>query len=165
MDLTIRRATANDYDSMCELFNEVDALHRENLPRIFQQPQGAAREKDYYLGLIADEDVALLVAQEGTDLVGYAHAIVRDTPVLPVFVPRRYAVVDAVVVRSGSQFHGIGRRLMDEVQLWAIAKGATSLELNVYEFNETAIAFYERLGYQTLSRKMSKELRKDKPAR
>jgi ribosomal protein S18 acetylase RimI-like enzyme len=53
---------------------------------------------------------------------------------------------------------------MDEVRVWAIAKGATAIELNVYEFNETAIAFYERLGYQTLSRKMSKELAKDKAA-
>lgn len=48
--------------------------------------------------------------------------------------------------------------LMDEIQKWAIVKGATSIELNVFEFNYTAISFYERLGYQTLSRKMSKEL-------
>jgi ribosomal protein S18 acetylase RimI-like enzyme len=53
---------------------------------------------------------------------------------------------------------------MDKMQEWAIARGATSLELNVYEFNETAISFYERLGYQTLSRKMSKELTKDQTA-
>ena len=48
--------------------------------------------------------------------------------------------------------------LMHKMQAWAIEKGATSIELNVYEFNETAISFYEKLGYRTLSRKMSKEL-------
>ncbi len=53
---------------------------------------------------------------------------------------------------------------MEKMQEWAIAKGATSIELNVYEFNETAISFYEGLGYQTLSRKMSKELQKSKGA-
>jgi ribosomal protein S18 acetylase RimI-like enzyme len=164
MEISIRKATADDYSAMCELFNEVDALHRDKLPRIFRQPDGAAREKDYYLGLIADEDVALLVAEVAQDLVGYVHALVRDAPAVPVFVPRRYAVVDAVVVRSGFQFHGIGRRLMDEAQAWALAKGAASIELNVYEFNEPAISFYERLGYQTLSRKMSKELGKDEAA-
>jgi ribosomal protein S18 acetylase RimI-like enzyme len=164
MEIIVRKATADDYSAVCELFNEVDALHRDNLPRIFQQPDGAPREKDYYLGLIADKNVALLVAESGTDLVGYVHAIIKDASAFPVFVPRRYAVVDAVVVRSGFQFHGIGRRLMDEAQAWAAAKGATSIELNVYEFNETAISFYERLGYQTLSRKMSKELGKEKAA-
>jgi diamine N-acetyltransferase len=164
MEISVRKATADDYSSLCELFNEIDALHRDYLPHVFQRPNGAAREKDYYLGLIADESVAFLVAEAGGDLVGFIHAIVRDAPAIPIFVPRRYAIVDSIVVRSGFQNHGIGRILMDNMQKWAIAKGATSIELNVYEFNETAISFYERLGYQTLSRKMSKELKQDKAA-
>ena len=164
MEISVRKATADDYNSLCELFNEIDALHRDNLPHIFQKPSGAAREKDYYLGLIADESVALLVAEVGENLVGFVHTIVRDAPAIPVFVPRRYAIVDSIVVKSGFQNHGIGRILMDKMQEWAIAKGATSIELHVYEFNKTAISFYERLGYQTFSRKMSKELKKDKTA-
>jgi ribosomal protein S18 acetylase RimI-like enzyme len=163
-EISVRKAIANDYNSLCELFNEIDALHRDNLPHIFQKPGGAAREQDYYSGLIADENVALLVAEAGGKLVGFVHAIVRETPAIPVFVPRRYAIVDGIGVKSEFQNHGIGRILMDKMQEWAIAKGATSIELNVYEFNETAISFYERLGYQTFSRKMSKELKKDKAA-
>jgi ribosomal protein S18 acetylase RimI-like enzyme len=162
MEISVRKAIAEDYISLCELFDEIDALHREALPHIFQIPNGAAREKDYYLGLIADEKVALLVAEAGGSLVGFVHAIARDTPAFPVFVPRRYALVDSIVVRSGFQNHGIGRILMDKMQEWAVAIGATSIELNVYEFNQTAISFYERLGYQTYSQKMSKELKKDK---
>ena len=162
MEISVRKATADDYNSLCELFNEIDALHRDNLPHIFQKPNGTAREKDYYLGLIADETVALFVVGVGENLVGFVHAIVRDTPAIPVFVPRRYAIVDSIVVKSGFQNHGIGRILMDKMEEWAIAKGATSIELNVYEFNEPAISFYERLGYQTFSRKMSKDQKKDK---
>jgi len=162
MEISARKATADDYNSLCELFNEIDALHCDNLPYIFEKPNGAAREKDYYLGLIADENVALLVAEVGENLVGFVHAIVRDTPAIPVFVLRRYAIVDSIVVKSGFQNHGIGRILMDKMEEWAIAKGATSIELNVYEFNEPAISFYERLGYQTFSRKMSKDQKKDK---
>lgn len=164
MEISIREATANDYNSLLELFNEIDALHRDNLPHFFQKPYGAAREKDYYLELITDENVALLIAEVGKNLVGFVHAIVRDTPAIPVFVPRRYAIVDSIVVKSEFQNHGIGRKLMDKMQEWAIAKAATSIELNVYEFNGTAISFYEKLGYQTFSRKMSKELKKDKAA-
>jgi diamine N-acetyltransferase len=162
MEISVRKATADDYNSLCELFDEIDTLHRDNLPHLFQKPSGAAREQDYYLGLVADENVALLVAEVGEKLVGLVHAIVRDTPAFPVFVSRRYAVVDGIVVKSGFQNHGIGRILMDKMQEWATAKGATSIELHVYEFNETAISFYERLGYQTFSRKMSKEIKKDK---
>jgi ribosomal protein S18 acetylase RimI-like enzyme len=164
MEISVRKATADDYNSVCELFDEIDALHRDNLPHIFQKPNGAAREQEYYSGLIADENVALLVAEVGGKLVGFVHALVRDQPALPVFVPRRYAIVDGILVRSGFQNHGIGRILMDKMQEWATARGATSIELNVYEFNEAAISFYESLGYQTFSRKMGKELRKDKTA-
>ena len=160
MEITIRKATPDDYCALCELFNEVDALHRDSLPRIFQQPKGAAREADYYLGLLTDDNTVILAAEAGEDILGYVHAIVRDAPVFPVFVPRRYAVVDSVVVKSAFKNQGIGRRLMDQAQAWAIAHGATSIELNVYEFNETAIAFYDGLGYRTLSRKMSKDLKK-----
>jgi ribosomal protein S18 acetylase RimI-like enzyme len=53
---------------------------------------------------------------------------------------------------------------MNKIQDWALTKGASSIELNVYEFNETAISFYEKLGYQTLSRKMSKDLKTDEEA-
>jgi ribosomal protein S18 acetylase RimI-like enzyme len=164
MEINVRKATADDYNPLGELFDEMDALHRDNLPHMFQKPGGAAREQGYYSGLIADENVALLVAEAGGKLVGLVHAIIRDTPAFPIFVPRRYAMVDSIVVRSGFQNRGIGKILMDKMQEWAIARGATSIELNVYEFNRTAISFYERLGYHTLSRKMSKEMKKDKTA-
>ena len=158
MEVNIRKATAEDYNALCELFDAVDALHRANLPHLFQKPNGPAREPAYYGGLIADENVGLFVAETGEKLVGFVHAVIRDAPAIPVFVPRRYAIVDSIGVKLGFQNHGMGRMLMDTVHEWAMAKGATSIELNVYEFNKAALAFYERLGYETLSRKMSKAL-------
>jgi diamine N-acetyltransferase len=47
---------------------------------------------------------------------------------------------------------------MDEMHAWAVAQGAASIELNVYEFNQNAIRFYQNLGFQTFSRKMRKKL-------
>ncbi|HJS19205.1 MAG TPA: GNAT family N-acetyltransferase [Anaerolineales bacterium] len=161
MEISVRKATADDYNSLCELFSEVDALHRDHLPHLFQKPGGAAREQDYYSELIADENAALLVAEAGEKLVGFVHAFVREPPAMPVFVPRRYVIADSIVVSSEFQNQGIGGTLMDKMQEWAIEKGATSIELNVYEFNQSAISFYERLGYQSLSRKMSREIKKD----
>ena len=161
MKASVRKATADDYDPMCELFDEIDAWHRDNLPHIFQKPGSPARERDYCLALIADENVGLFVAETGTELVGFVHAMVRDAPPMPIFVPRHYVIVDSIVVRSSYQYQGTGRMLMNKIQDWALTKGASSLELNVYEFNESAISFYKKLGYQTLSRKMSKDLKTD----
>jgi len=47
---------------------------------------------------------------------------------------------------------------MDAMEHWSQKNGASSTELNVYEFNEKAITFYENLGYQTFSRRCVKEL-------
>lgn len=159
MKINFRKATVEDYNNLFELFDEIDTLHRDNLPHIFQQASGPVREQDYYSGLIDDKNVGLFVAEIGGKLVGFSHAIVKDTPAIPILVPRRYAIVDSIVVQAGFQNRGIGRKLMDKMQVWAIAKGATSIELNVYEFNEAAISFYKNLGYQTISRRMNKELK------
>jgi hypothetical protein len=77
VEVSIRKATAEDYNALCELFDEVDALHRDNLPHIFQKPKGPVREQDYYWGLIANENVGLFVAEIGEKLVGFVHAVIR----------------------------------------------------------------------------------------
>lgn len=159
MKVSIRKANAKDYSALCDLFDEVDALHRDNLPHLFQKPRGPVREHDYYWGLIADENVGLFVAEVDEMLVGFVQAVIRGAPEIPVLVPRRYAVVDSIGVKSEFRNRGIGRMLMDTVHEWAIARGVTSVELNVYEFNKAAIAFYRSLGYETLSRKMSRALK------
>lgn len=163
MDISVREATVDDYEALCELYDEIDRLHREALPHIFQKPGGAVRELDYYMEQLADAQVGILVAETGAILVGVVHAAIRETTDIPVRVPRRYAVVDTLVVKSAYRNQDIGRILMDSMEAWASANGAASIDLNVYDFNLGAIAFYERIGYQALSRKMCKEINTDEP--
>lgn len=158
--LNIRKAAAGDYRNLCELFDELDKYHRNNLPHIFKKPDGPVREEDYYLELIANENVGFLIAETDESVVGFVHAIIREAPAIPIFVHRRYARINSIVVKSEFQNYGIGKILMDKIQTWAIAKGAESIELNVYGFNENAISFYESLGYKEISLRMSKDLKK-----
>ena len=67
--LCIREATPTDYDVLCALFREVDAQHSERLPHLFRLPPGAARDREYILGLISDEAAGLFVAEAGGELV------------------------------------------------------------------------------------------------
>jgi hypothetical protein len=70
MKIDIRRASVEDYSALCGLFDEIDAFHRINLPKLFQKPNGPVRELDYYLGLISDENVACSWQKSmGTSLV------------------------------------------------------------------------------------------------
>ena len=155
MEFTIRPATTLDYEELCQVIDEADKLHRDNLPHLFQQPAGPVRDPAYLLGVLQDPSHGWFVAEAGGHIAGYVHAIVRDTPEIPIFVPRRLAIVEDVCVRAGARRAGIGRALMSHAQRWARAQGATEVELTVYEFNEPAIAFYQSLGYETINRRMA----------
>lgn len=158
MAITVRKAISEDFDSLSALFQEIDTLHRDHLPSIFQAPNGPSRDQKFYLELLSNLDIGLFVAQSNQQLVGAIQANIKASYQLPIFVPRKYMVVDNIVVKSEFRKHGVGQRLMNYVEDWSREMGVTSIELNVYEFNGAAIGFYSKLGYQTLSRKMSKDL-------
>lgn len=158
MDIAIREATAGDYEALCIIMHEVDRMHRDALPQRFRTPDGPARERDYVMNAIRSPDVGLFVAEKAGQLVGFLHAIVRHTSDIPILVPRRYVVIDNLAVTEEHRRSGIGRALMEKAEAWARAKGATSIELNVYAFNQTAKRFYQELGYKIVSHRMTKSL-------
>jgi ribosomal protein S18 acetylase RimI-like enzyme len=150
--------TSQDYQGFCALADQIDALHRENLPNLFQTSAGPVRDFEYFHDLLAEESVGLFSAHASGTLVGFIHVVIRDTPPMPIVVPRRFAFVDSLVVDPSVRGQGIGKALLNIAQDWAKEQGATSVELNVYEFNQRAISFYQALGYETLSRKLSRTL-------
>jgi ribosomal protein S18 acetylase RimI-like enzyme len=166
MEITIRRATADDYTHLCALIDSVDALHRHHLPGIFQAFPEPVRERDYLQGVMDDPRMCLLVAETepatgsalDSEIVGTVHAMLREPPPIPLFVPRRFAVIDNLVVKRSYRRQGIGRALMEAAGRWATSEGASTVELTVYQFNEEAQAFYERVGYHTESRRMVLQL-------
>jgi len=156
--MIIREATERDCDVLCEIMDEVDRLHRKNLPGRFKRPEGPVRDREYLLSVIADPDVRLYVAVEGERLIGVVQVLIRETRDIPILVRRRYGLVENLVVREGLRRKGIGSALMERALEWARSRGATEFELNVFEFNRSAIAFYRKLGYTTISRYMGRAL-------
>lgn len=158
----VQRTTLADYDALCDLFAEVDAIHSVALPDIFQRVQGPARGRAYLKHLLADPEAALFVAEDaGGAINGLVEVRVQRTPDVPLVVPRRYALIDTIVVRQVDQRQGVGRALMAAAHTWAREHGLQEMMLNVWEFNAGAIAFYESLGYATAMRRM--RLRLDAP--
>ncbi|MGD2177075.1 MAG: GNAT family N-acetyltransferase [Anaerolineae bacterium] len=165
MAVIIRKATEADYRDLCIIFDEVDRMHRDELPRRFKAFEGPARPRNYIVNAIKAPDVGLFVAELEGQLVGFVHVTIKDMPPVPIFVQRRYASVDNLAVRRAHRRGGVGRALMKRAEAWAEARGATSVELNVYAFNQPAEDFYRSLGYNTLSHRMSKSLGTPEPQR
>ena len=158
MEIQIRDLQPEDYDALCEIIDEVDTLHREALPRIFRKSEGPVRDKEFILDLIGGGDAGLFVAEADGRMAGFIHVMVHDSPDVAIMKPRRFALVDNLTVKKVYHRQGIGRLLMDYADAWARKNGASSIELNVYAFNDTAVAFYQNLGYEFLSYRMSKSL-------
>jgi len=154
MSFLIHRATLADYDQLCVLFEEGDIYHRDALPRMFCMAPGPARPYDLVADLLEDDEQALFVAESGQGLVGLVAVRLRHAPDIPIIVPHRYAHVGDIVVKEGFCRSGIGSALMEAVRTWAQSEGVAEIQLNVFEFNKGALAFYERLGYRTMSRNM-----------
>jgi diamine N-acetyltransferase len=154
----IRPATFDDYEGLCAVILETDHFHDEALPHLFRRYQGAARPHVWLANVLADPGALLLVAENDGEIVGYLYGLVRETPDVPVLVPRKFLLVDMVGVKEALRGEGVGRALMAEAHRWACERGIRQAELKVYEFNERAIAFYESLGYTMMSRNMWIEL-------
>ncbi|HVZ73966.1 MAG TPA: GNAT family N-acetyltransferase [Polyangia bacterium] len=153
----IRRARDQDGAAARELWREADLHHAAIAPGYFRASSHAAREWD---ALLADRDAAVFVADDplGPSVIGLAIARLHDTPPDPSLVPLRRAHVELVVVARSARRRGVGRRLMEETALWARRNGAAEIVLTVWAGNAEAEGFYERLGFNVLSRALHARL-------
>lgn len=158
MELIIRAALEADYESLCELFGQADEFHRNRVPHIIQKPDGLSRDKNYVDNLLADSNTGLFVAEIEQHLVGLICFFIRETPAIPILVPRKYVYIDNLVVDENHRHKGIGHALMEKAQAWARQNRVQTIELNVWQFNDNAIRLYEKLGYATDMLRMSKQI-------
>src|SRR5215470_14653548 len=100
-----------------------------------------------YAGWLRDGESAVWIAEvePGRAPVGYLVLTKPDLP-LPDISPDD-AEVKRVYLLSRFRGAGLGRRLMQEAEIHARARGVRRLLLGVYSGNSAAISFYERLGY------------------
>ncbi len=154
MDFTIRPATIDDYTAIDTIFVEVELLHRAALPQIFRAPDGPVLSREYFEAGLADEAFAWLVAERTGALLGFVTVRVVQAPERPILLPRRYAEVNNLAVHAPYRQSGVGRALLKRAEQWAAEQQLGEIELNVWEFNQGAIEFYEKLGYVTERRTM-----------
>ena len=152
MRCRIRRAEAADYREACGLWAEADGLHAQEHSDRFRSTDQSARSRGLFDAHLGDAEQALSVAEVDGEVVGLVRvqAFERlEVPDVPALAPRRFAMVQELVVAEAHRRRGIGTRLMREAERWARDRGVTEVGLSVYEFNQAALRLYHRLGYST----------------
>ena len=110
MDASVRLAKPTDHHAACRLYAEADALHARERPDRFRPTDRPARSRRLFDAHLADPDQTLFVAEVDGDVVGLVRvqALERlEVPDVPALTPRRYAMVQELVVAQTHQRRGI----------------------------------------------------------
>ncbi len=155
--LTLRRATAADLTTVCDLAQELNMLHHQAWPQLFAPPATPSIDgAHWHDSIVAPGRAAFLAEQAGVALGFITAAIADETHSLR--QPMRVGRVNSICVLPSARGLGLGTRLMAEAEQWASSQGAVDMQLVVWQFNEGAVRLYQELGYAIRSHTMGKRL-------
>jgi len=151
--VTVRFAREEDLERVNELRRQVNSLHVAGKPEVFKP--GFCRElRDYIHVIREDPQKEILVAEVNGEVRGFAilNHIIR--PENPFMFERDFLDVDEFGVDENCRRQGTASAMMRFIREWAKEKGFRRIELNMWEFNRGALAFYEAAGFSTYRRYM-----------
>ena len=153
--MTIRQATLSDIPQILTFLREILAFHHKGRPDLFL-PAGEKYNAEELTKVLSDPSRPVLVAAEEDRLFGYAFCVLKESTAP--LIARKTLYLDDLFVASLARGKGIGTLLMDEVVNLARREGCYNVTLNVWEFPESAKAFYEAYGMRVQRTTMEKIL-------
>ena len=153
--MTVRKAEEKDFPKIMELLEGIAALHHSGRPDLFREGRFSKYTAGQLPAVIANPDTPVFVAADENDAVaGYVFCTVKRTHEHPVFRDFTALYIDDFCVDPCRRRQGVGHLMMDAVKAYAKAERFHHIDLNVWEFNESAIRFYESCGMTTQRRYM-----------
>lgn len=157
MQPTVRPARRDELERVNELRRMVNDLHVCGRPDIFRA--GFCDELQQFLYTLYDsEDAEVIVAVSDGVICGFAMATVVRRPQSAYNLERAFYHVEEFGVDERYRRHGVASALMAYLKNNARAKGLTKIELDVWAFNDDALAFYEAAGLETYRRYMEADV-------
>ena len=149
----VRFAREDDLERVNELRKQVNDVHVAGLPKVFK-PGFQKELRDHIYTIWEDPRQKIVVAEEAGNIWGFAvlNHIIR--PENPFMFERNFLDIDELGVDENHRQRGIADRMIAFVQDYAKAEGFHRIELNMWEFNRGALAFYEAEGFSTFRRYM-----------
>jgi N-acetylglutamate synthase-like GNAT family acetyltransferase len=132
--VTIRGAEMNDVPRLAELADQLGyPCKADSMLERLQQLYGR-------------HDHAILVAESPDgDVLGWVHIFVR-----PLLIAERAAEIGGLVVDSSARSRGIGERLLEAAEAWAVEAGYPRLRVRSNVKRKRAHRFYHLRAYQVI---------------
>ena len=160
--MEIKEATKEDIEQIISLLQQVSELHYINRTDIFRR-KSKNDIKEYTIEILENNEKKIIVAiDEMLKIYGVSIFKVKEGKCHINLKSSRILWIEEICVDEKCRKNGIGKMLMLEAENVAEKLNCKRIELNCWEFNETAIKFYEEIGMETQRRIMEKKIGGDK---
>ncbi len=158
VDLIIRRAVRKDLPAVIKLLHEVLEVHAALRPDIFISGTTKYTEEEL-LEIFANENTPVFVAvNEKDEPLGHLFCIVQDHDATPNTGAYKTLYIDDLCVDEAARGLGVARKLYTHACDYAKQIGCFNVTLHVWEGNDRARAFYEKMGMGIQSTTMEQVL-------
>ena len=151
--MVIRKAKVDDLDKINIIRKQVNDLHVEGEPKIFKAGFGENMQK-YLLNFIGGENRDVIVCEEQGEILGYAMLEVIIKEETDYRYELKFLEVGELGVLENQKGKGVGSKIMESVYEYARSLNISEVQLNMWEFNENALNFYNKQGFETYRRHM-----------
>ena len=149
----VRRAREDELERVNELRMQVNILHVAGKPEVFK-PGFPEELRNYIYAIHKDPEQFIAVAVKDETICGFAVLHHINKPENPFMKERDFLDIDEFCVDEAFRRQGIASEMIAFIREFAKEKGFHRIELNMWEFNQDALAFYEAAGFQTFRRYM-----------
>lgn len=154
---TITKAVIENADEIGKIAYQVALLHYQNAPDEFKKPT-LKNQTEYIKKSIADKNVLVLNAKKDEKIVGYAIVYFNTLP-KEYFCFEKRAFIGSIGVDENNRGQGVGTALLQAAEKEVLKKKISTVEMDVYIFNQDAEKLYNKLGYKDIKHYKKKILK------
>ena len=150
-NVIIRESDVKDSNAVYNLLMVIAKLHKDARPDVFANLV-SKYTPEQVSSRLSKSDNGVFVAEVEGNVVGYVFCdVIKEGDGKTLYV-------DDLCIDEAYRRLGIGKMLIDRAKSYAFEKNCRCVMLNVWEFNESAVRFYENYGFSTRSRHLEMKL-------
>ena len=162
MEILVRFAEREELARVNELRRQVNEIHVNGRPDIFR-PGFSEELQNHVFDVFDREDANVIVAVLENEIYGFASVEYLLRPQSAYNLERKMYRVEEFCVDGRFRRMSVATRLVEFMKKDALERGFPKIELDAWEFNQGALAFYEKIGFQAYRRYFELPLSPCKP--
>lgn len=152
-----REAIESDYNEILILKKQVHKFHYMNKKEFYMHTETPITKSDF-INIIVNKQCSIYIIEKNKKVCAYAITKVLNFKNNSLIKSHKRLFIDDICVNSSLRKKGIGKLLMSKLEGLCRLEGYQFIDLNVWNFNDQAIAFFKNFGMNTSMLRMEKEV-------